>query len=170
MHIANGPANWFTDRFIVSIIATLCNCYWSFTTDCPVEGQIQRECACNITCVNRNTIANCTEDNCVHNGCQCSNDTVLDEQNNMCVAPSNCSSTEASELCYNSYRPEGIIFQISFIIPFQTSYKIPLLFFYFLLFFLFTSLLSLFFYMAPVPFTITLAIELNLYMYAQHVL
>ena len=72
----------------------------SFIIGCPVEGQTRRECAssCDITCANVNTIVTCRQV-CVNNGCQCPSGTVIDEQTNTCVAPSDCPSTEASELC-----------------------------------------------------------------------
>ena len=74
----------------------------SFITGCPIEGQTRMECAsaCNITCANVNTTVLCPQV-CVVNGCQCPSGTVIDEQTNTCIAPSNCPLTEGNELtCY----------------------------------------------------------------------
>ena len=52
------------------------------------------ECAslCNTTCTNMYMELACP-DQCATNGCQCPSGTVVDEQSNTCVVPSNCSST-----------------------------------------------------------------------------
>ena len=61
-----------------------------FIADCPISGQVRKECAspCNKTCANMNDLV-CTPV-CVINGCQCPEGTVIDEQSNTCVHPSYC--------------------------------------------------------------------------------
>ena len=67
--------------------------------DCPVGGQIRVECAspCNTTCANMNTLLACPAV-CVINGCQCPSGMVIDEQNNTCVVPAACPTTEGIPL------------------------------------------------------------------------
>ena len=48
--------------------------------------------ACNTTCANMNMGIVCPQV-CVTNGCQCPSGTVIDEQSNTCVGPSDCPST-----------------------------------------------------------------------------
>ena len=62
-----------------------------FITACPVGGQIRVGCgsACNMTCANMNMGIACP-DVCIINGCQCPDGTVIDEQSNTCVVPSDC--------------------------------------------------------------------------------
>ena len=51
------------------------------------------ECAsqpeCSTTCANMNMVSVCPLV-CVVNGCECPTGTVIDEQSNNCVAPSDC--------------------------------------------------------------------------------
>ena len=62
-----------------------------FIADCPISGQVQVECAspCSTTCSNVNEVLICPTV-CVINGCQCPRGTVIDEQSNTCVHPSDC--------------------------------------------------------------------------------
>ena len=59
--------------------------------DCLVAGQIHSGCAspCATTCANMNTTLICPAV-CIINGCQCPYGTVIDEQSNACVPPSEC--------------------------------------------------------------------------------
>ena len=65
-----------------------------YNTACLVTGQVHLECAsiCNITCANMNTPQICPLV-CVINGCQCPAGTVINEETNSCVAPSDCPAT-----------------------------------------------------------------------------
>ena len=60
---------------------------------CPVKGQVRSECAshpsCHHTCNNTNDPLPCPRV-CIVNGCECPNGTVIDEDTNECVAPSEC--------------------------------------------------------------------------------
>ena len=59
---------------------------------CPIKGQVRKECAshpsCHQTCNNNETVL-CPEI-CIVNGCECPDGTVIDEDKNECVAPSEC--------------------------------------------------------------------------------
>ena len=63
---------------------------------CPILGQIRSECAslssCHLTCDNRNTTQICPLV-CVINGCECPAGTVIDEDKNECVDPTECPGT-----------------------------------------------------------------------------
>ena len=62
----------------------------TMATDCPVTGQMRRDCAsaCGLTCNNyRGAI--CTAI-CVVNGCQCPTGTVINEETNSCIAMEDC--------------------------------------------------------------------------------
>jgi len=68
-------------------------------TACLVAGQVNSECAsvCNITCANMNTPQVCPLV-CVVNGCECPAGTVINEETNSCVPPSDCPGT--GTVCY----------------------------------------------------------------------
>jgi len=59
-------------------------------------GQIRDECAsdpsCHFTCDIRDTPLPCPR-NCVVNGCECPAGTVIDEDKNQCVDPTECPGT-----------------------------------------------------------------------------
>ena len=59
-------------------------------------GQIRSECAslssCHLTCNNRDTPQICPLV-CVINGCECPAGTVIDEDKNECVDPTECPGT-----------------------------------------------------------------------------
>ena len=61
---------------------------------CLIKGQVRKECAshpsCHQTC-NNNETAICPEI-CIVDGCECPNGTVIDEDINECVTPSECTS------------------------------------------------------------------------------
>ncbi|XP_065920034.1 kielin/chordin-like protein [Dysidea avara] len=61
---------------------------------CLVAGQVHSECAsvCNITCANMNTPQVCPLV-CVVNGCECPAGTVINEETNSCVPPTDCPGT-----------------------------------------------------------------------------
>ena len=62
--------------------------------DCPVEGQIRKRCApdpsCMLTCNMTELNDYCSTEICLLNGCVCPEGTVIAEDNNTCVAPSEC--------------------------------------------------------------------------------
>ena len=70
-----------------------------------MKGQVRVDCAtsCVITCANMNTLQVCTE-SCQLNGCQCPQGSVINEEINTCVRPSDCNSTT------------GIIIDLTYII------------------------------------------------------
>jgi len=59
---------------------------------CPIEGQVRMECAshplCHRTC-NQLAGGPCPRI-CIVNGCECPAGTVIDEDKQQCVAPSEC--------------------------------------------------------------------------------
>ena len=63
---------------------------------CPIKGQIRKECAshpgCHQTCNSTNTTV-CPAV-CIINGCECPNGTVIDENRNECVTPSECAGIQ----------------------------------------------------------------------------
>ena len=81
--------------------------------ECPVTGQERKECAshpaCHRTC--DNLVGGPCPLICIINGCECPNGTVIDENANECVAPSECEQG----LCINCiiairFTPYAIIF------------------------------------------------------------
>ena len=75
--------------------------YVTLIAACPVKGQVRRECAahpsCHQTCNNTNDQIACPLV-CIVGGCECPNGTVINEDTNECVAPSECEGTQ-----YNYY-------------------------------------------------------------------
>ena len=69
---------------------------------CPIKGQVRGECAlhpsCQQTCNNNETLICLTV--CVVHGCQCPNGTVIDEDKNECVAPSECTGMYVHHCTY----------------------------------------------------------------------
>ena len=69
--------------------------------ECPIKGQIRKECAshslCHHTCDNLNESRPCPLV-CVINGCECPTGTVIDVDKRECVAPSKC----PGKLCHTS--------------------------------------------------------------------
>ena len=65
-------------------------------TACPIEGQIRKKCAshpgCHQTCNTTEPVA-CPAV-CIVNGCECPDGTVIDEDKNKCIAPSECEGTQ----------------------------------------------------------------------------
>ena len=63
---------------------------------CPIKEQIRKECAshpnCTITCTNTDKPVDCPE-GCIFIGCECPNGTVVDEEKDACVPPSECPGT-----------------------------------------------------------------------------
>ena len=61
-------------------------------TACPIKGQVRKECAshpdCHQTCNTTGSVV-CPRV-CIVNGCECPDGTVIDEDKNECVPPSNC--------------------------------------------------------------------------------
>ena len=59
---------------------------------CPIEGQVRKECAshpdCHKTCNTTGSVV--CPSVCIVNGCECPDGTVIDEDNNECVAPREC--------------------------------------------------------------------------------
>ena len=69
-------------------------------TACPIEGQIRRECAshpdCHKTCNTTGPVP-CPRV-CIVNGCECPEGTVINEENNKCVTPSECKGNNHNEM------------------------------------------------------------------------
>ena len=69
--------------------------YIILITACPIKGQVRKECAshpgCHQTCNTTGSVA-CPAV-CIVNGCECPNGTVIDEDKNECVAPSECTGS-----------------------------------------------------------------------------
>ena len=61
-------------------------------TGCPIIGQVRKECAshpdCHRRCNATGQTVNCPS-LCIVNGCECPEGTVIDENKNECVPPSN---------------------------------------------------------------------------------
>ena len=63
------------------------------TTACPIKGQIRKSCAPHSSCMKK---CNATEGDgpcltvCVVDGCVCPDGTVINEEINECVTPSQC--------------------------------------------------------------------------------
>ena len=60
---------------------------------CPIKGQIRKECAahpnCVKTCNNTGELLVCQEE-CIINGCECPDGTVIDMDKNECVELGEC--------------------------------------------------------------------------------
>ena len=73
--------------------------YFITYLECPIKGQIWKECAshplCHHTCDNLNDSIPCPLV-CVINGCECPTGTVIDVDKQECVVPSECPGM----LCY----------------------------------------------------------------------
>ena len=70
-------------------------CYFiTLITECPVKGQIKKECAslpsCHQTCGSPDPRP-CPLI-CIQDGCECPAGTIIDETRNECVCPSECTS------------------------------------------------------------------------------
>jgi len=69
-------------------------CYFLFFgSECPIKGQIRKDCASHITC--HHTCNNLDENRpclavCIINGCECPDGTVIDVDKGECVAPNEC--------------------------------------------------------------------------------
>ena len=81
------------------------NCILFDLANCPVEGQVRKECAshpnCALTCNTTGPVV-CPLV-CIVDGCECPNGTVIDEAKNECVAPSECPGTYYMYLCMHMY-------------------------------------------------------------------
>ena len=71
-------------------------------TACPIKGQVRKDCAsdpgCHPTCGDTAPIS-CPAI-CIINGCECPNGTVIDEDKNECVAPSECTGMYVHHCTY----------------------------------------------------------------------
>ena len=67
---------------------------FTFTTECPIEGQIRSECAshpnCTVTCEDIGGPLPACPEICVVNGCECPLGMVVDEKRNACVPLDEC--------------------------------------------------------------------------------
>ena len=65
-----------------------------FSKACPVQGQVRKDCAadprCATTCSNRTSSRPPCPRICVVNGCECPTGTIIDEDANKCITPSEC--------------------------------------------------------------------------------
>ena len=73
-----------------------------FIVGCPIKGQVRRGCASDPSChqiCNNNEPIICPAV-CIFNGCECPNGTVIDEDKNECVAPSECTGMYVHHCTY----------------------------------------------------------------------
>ena len=63
---------------------------------CSIRGQIRKECASHPSCARKcnSTYPIICPRVCNVNGCECPDGTVIDEDKNECVAPSECEGTQ----------------------------------------------------------------------------